>query len=334
MDLNTIWFILVSVLFIGFFFLEGFDFGVGILMPILSKEEKERRIIINTIGPFWDGNEVWLITAGGAIFAAFPNWYATMFSGFYLALLFVLVALILRGVAFEFRSKMDSESWRKNWDMVTFGSSLLLAVLWGTALANLIKGVPIDKTMNYTGGFLDLISIYTLMAGVTSLLVFVFHGAVFLNLKTEGEIAERARKAAIKTGAAAVCASILLAALTVFQTDLFNSTLAKEAAIASIVMLCLSWLLVKRKKAKFSMLLNGFVIASGAGALFIGLFPRVMVSSISPEFSLTVYNAASSANTLLLMTKVAVVFVPIVIAYQAWTYYIFRKRVTVKDLKY
>ncbi len=334
MDLNTIWFILISVLFIGFLFLEGFDFGVGVLLPFLGKEEKERGIIINTIGPFWDGNEVWLITAGGAIFAAFPNWYATMFSGFYLALLFILVALILRGVAFEFRSKVDSEGWRKNWDMVTFASSMLLAVLWGTALANLAKGVPVDKTMNYTGSFFDLLNVYTLTAGVSSLLVFVFHGAVFLNLKTEGEISERARKAALKTGIAAICISVVLVVLTALQTDLFKSTLAMGAAIAAIVMLCLSWLLVTKKKTKLSMLINGFAIASGTGGLFLGLFPRVMVSSISPEFSLTIYNAASSTNTLLLMTKVAVVFVPIVIAYQAWTYYIFRKRVTVKDLKY
>lgn len=334
MDLNIVWFILVSILFIGFFFLEGFDFGVGILLPFLGKDEKDRRIIINTIGPFWDGNEVWLITAGGAIFAAFPNWYATMFSGFYLALLVVLVALILRGVTFEFRGKKDSVSWRKKWDIILFVSSLLLAILWGTALANLIKGVPIDKTMNFTGNFFDLLNIYTLIAGVTSLLVFVYHGAIFLSLKTEGELSERAGKAALNIGIGAVCVSILLAILTAFQTDLFSSRLALVSTIVSIVMLCLSLILGKNKKAKLSMLVNGIAIALGVGALFMGLFPRVMVSSISPEFNLTIYNAASSAKTLALMTKVAVVFVPIVLAYQAWTYYIFRKRVTVKDLEY
>jgi cytochrome d ubiquinol oxidase subunit II len=192
MDLGIIWFILIGVLFTGFFFLEGFDFGVGILLLLIGKKDTDRRIIINTIGPVWDGNEVWLITAGGAIFAAFPNWYATMFSGFYLALLVVLIALILRGVAFEFRSKDESEKWRNGWDKVIFVSSLLLAILFGVALSNFIKGVPIDQTMNYVGGFFDLISIYTLVAGITTLLVFIFHGAVFLALKAEESIAEKA----------------------------------------------------------------------------------------------------------------------------------------------
>ncbi|MDP4091635.1 MAG: cytochrome d ubiquinol oxidase subunit II, partial [Bacillota bacterium] len=196
MDLAAVWFVLIAVLFIGFFFLEGFDFGVGILLWFLGKKDEERRAIVNSIGPFWDGNEVWLITAGGAIFAAFPIWYATMFSGFYLALLVVLTALILRGVYFEFRSKRESGIWRRNWDIIMVVSSALLAVLWGTAMANLIKGVPIDDKMNYAGGFFDLISIYTIFAGITSLLVFLFHGAIFINLKTEGAIRERALKAA------------------------------------------------------------------------------------------------------------------------------------------
>lgn len=334
MDLNVVWFILVSVLFIGFFFLEGFDFGVGILLPFLGKDDNERKVIINTIGPFWDGNEVWLITAGGAIFAAFPNWYATMFSGFYLALLLILVALILRGVGFEFRGKNEGKRWRKNWDTILSASSFLLAVLWGVALANLIKGVPIDKTMNFIGDFFDLTNIYTLAAGAASFLIFVFHGAVFLSLKTEGIIRERAHKTALSIGIAAVCISLLLIVLTTFETDLFKSKLALAFTAASLVMLLLSWFLIKNQKSKFSMIANGFVIALGVGALFAGLFPRVMVSSLSPDFSLTIYNASSSAKTLAIMTKVAVVFVPIVVAYQTWTYYIFRKRVTSKDLEY
>jgi cytochrome d ubiquinol oxidase subunit II len=334
MDLNTIWFILISILFIGFFFLEGFDFGVGILLPFIGKKDAERRVVINTIGPFWDGNEVWIITAGGAIFAAFPNWYATMFSGFYLALLLILVALILRGVAFEFRSKKESKKWRSNWDYILCGSSFLLAILWGVAMANLIKGVPIDKTMNFTGGFFNLISPYTLAAGITSLLVFSFHGAVFLTLRTEGIIKDRARSAALKIGIFTVAAAALLIVLTAFQTDLFKSRIAWAAAVLGALLLLISWLLVNNKRLKLAMVLSGAAIAFGVAALFLGLFPRVMVSTISPEFSLTIYNASSSAKTLSLMTKVALVFVPIVLAYQTWTYYIFRKRVTVKDLEY
>lgn len=334
MDLGNIWFALIAILFIGFFFLEGFDFGVGILLPFLGKKDEERRAIINSIGPFWDGNEVWLITAGGAIFAAFPNWYATMFSGFYLALLLVLVALILRGVAFEFRSKNESKTWRENWDRIIFASSTLLAVLWGVALANLIKGVPIDKTLNYVGGFFDLISVYTLVAGVTTLLVFIFHGAVFLSLKTTGDIEKKALKVAETEGIYAIAASLILIILTFVQTDLYKSNIAIAASILALVFLVLSLYLVNTKKVKLAMITNGFAIALGVGALFLGLFPRVMVSNISPEFSLTIQNASSSLKTLSLMTKVALVFVPIVLGYQAWSYWVFRKRITVKDLEY
>lgn len=334
MDLGNIWFALIGVLFIGFFFLEGFDFGVGILLMILGKKDTERRIIINTIGPVWDGNEVWLITAGGAIFAAFPNWYATMFSGFYLAFLVVLVALITRGVAFEFRSKNESKNWRNGWDKVIFTSSLLLAILFGVALANLIKGVPIDGTMNYVGGFFDLISVYTLMAGITTLLVFTFHGAVYLSLKADKTIEKRALKIAKPLGISAIIADVFLILLTFMETDLFNSKLALGAAVVALVALILSWLLVSNGRSKKAMLTNGLSIAFGVAALFLGLFPRVMISSISPEYNLTIANASSSIHTLTIMSRVALVFVPIVLAYQGWTYWIFRKRVTTKDLKY
>lgn len=334
MDLGIIWFILIGVLFTGFFFLEGFDFGVGILLLLIGKDDTEKRIIINTIGPVWDGNEVWLITAGGAIFAAFPNWYATMFSGFYLALLVVLVALILRGVSFEFRSKNESQQWRDGWDKVIFTTSLLLAILFGVALSNFIKGVPIDQTMNYVGGFFDLISIYTLVAGITTLLVFTFHGAVFLALKADKPIAEKAEKIAKPIGIGAIIVSALLILLSFLQTDLFNSKLALVAAVIAFISLVVSWYLLGVGKAKIAMITNGLSIGLGVAALFAGLFPRVMVSSIKPEFNLTIANASSSLNTLTLMTKVAIIFVPIVLAYQIWTYWIFRKRVTAKDLEY
>lgn len=334
MDLAVVWFLLVSILFIGFFFLEGFDFGVGILLPFLGKGDRERRIIINSIGPFWDGNEVWLITAGGAIFAAFPIWYSTMFSGFYLALLLVLLALILRGVAFEFRGKHESKMWRGTWDKIICGSSFLLATLWGVALANLIKGVPIDKSMNYVGGFFDLISLYTLTAGVTTLLVFIFHGAVFLSLKTTGDIEKRALKTASTFGIGGAVAGLLLILESFLETDIFKSSSALAAAIAAFLLLLLSYFFIKRGKAGIAMISNGLSIALGIGSLFLGLFPRVMVSSIKPEYSLTIFNAASSANTLSLMTKVALIFIPFILAYQIWTYWIFRKRVSDEDLEY
>jgi len=334
MDLGTIWFILIATLFIGFFFLEGFDFGVGTLLVVLGKKDVERRIIINTIGPFWDGNEVWLITAGGAIFAAFPIWYATMFSGFYLALLVILVALILRGVAFEFRSKYEGSKWRQNWDYIIFGSSSLLSVLWGVTFANLIKGVPIDNSMNYVGTFSNLISIYTLVAGVTTLLVFMYHGAIFLSLKADGVIEKRAFKIAKPLGRCAIISWTILIILTYFQTNLFESKFAIVAIICAFILIDLSRHLMTIRKSKLALLFNGLSIAFTVTALFLGLFPRVMVSSINPQYSLTISNASSSANTLLLMTKVAVIFVPIVIAYQIWSYWIFRKRVTKKDLEY
>lgn len=334
MDLNTLWFILISVLFIGFFFLEGFDFGVGILLPFIAKQDNERRMVINSIGPFWDGNEVWLITAGGAIFAAFPNLYATMFSGFYLALLLILAALILRGVAFEFRSKREGTFWRTGWDYIIFGSSLILAVLWGVALANLLKGVPIDKTMNYVGGFFDLISLYTLAAGLAVLILFIFHGAVFLSLKTEGKVREKAESLLKLLGLCGIFASVSLFILTALTTDAFLNKLSLAAAFLSMLLLVLNWYLVIRKELKKVIFINGLIIALGISALFIGLYPRLMVSSIRSDYSLTIYNAASSHKTLSLMSKLALTFVPIVLLYQGWTYYIFRKRVTFKELEY
>jgi len=334
MDLRNIWFILIAILFIGFFFLEGFDFGVGILLLLLGKTDVDRRIIINTIGPFWDGNEVWLITAGGAIFAAFPIWYATMFSGFYLALLIILVAFILRGVAFEFRSKNEGLKWKRSWDYTIFGSSIILSLFWGIAFANLIKGVPIDNSMNYVGTFSDLISIYTLVAGITTLLIFMFHGAIFLSLKAEGVIEERAIKIAKPLGICAIISAVILIVLTYFKTDLFDSKLAVVSIIGALILITLSCYLMSLRKTKIAMLSNGFSIALSVAALFLGLYPRVMISSIKPEYSLTITNASSSAYTLLLMTKVALIFIPIVVAYQIWSYWIFRKRITTKDLKY
>lgn len=334
MDLNILWFILITVLFVGFFFLEGFDFGVGILLPFLGKNDSERRVIINSIGPVWDGNEVWLITAGGAMFAAFPNWYATLFSGFYLALFLVLFALIIRGVAFEFRSSDTSPRWRNTWDWMIFTGSFLSALLWGVAMTNIVKGVPIDDKMQYVGTFFTLLNPYAIVGGLTTLLVFMLHGALYLNLKTSGEMAERASKVAKKIAKVAILVVLVFAGLTIFQTDLFANLGAGITLLACGAALIVAYVLICSRKGGWAFIANGLTILLFTVALFWGLFPRVMVSSLNPEWSLNIYNASSSPYTLKIMTIIALTMVPIVLLYQSWTYWVFRKRVTERDLHY
>lgn len=334
MDLNSLWFILIAVLFTGFFFLEGFDYGVGILVPFLGKNDGERRAIINSIGPFWDGNEVWMLTAGGALFAAFPHWYATLFSGFYLALFLILVALILRGVAFEFRSKDARPAWRNFWDWMLCLGSLLPALLWGVAMANLIRGVPIDAHMQYAGTFFDLLSPYTLLGGLASLLVFILQGALFLTLKTGEDLPERARQAGLRAGSTAAVVFLLLVLLSYSQTDISSRPLAAMALWGALATLVLAWWLLRSQRYGGAFVLNGLTIILGTAALFGGLFPRVMVSSLNPEWSLTIYRASSSPYTLKVMTIVALTLVPVVLIYQAWTYWVFRQRVKVQDMRY
>ncbi|MDI6812465.1 MAG: cytochrome d ubiquinol oxidase subunit II [Desulfitobacteriaceae bacterium] len=334
MDLNILWFILIAVLFIGFFFLEGFDYGVGILLPFLGKTDNERRVLINSIGPVWDGNEVWLITSGGAIFAAFPNWYATLFSGFYLALFVMLAALIVRGVAFEFRSSDRSPAWRKLWDGLLFAGSLVSALLWGVAVTNLLQGVPIDGNMQYVGGFFDLLSPYTLVGGLVFVFLFVFHGALYLGLKTEGEMATRAERAARFAGGLGLVFLLVLALLTYTQTDLFNKAGAAIVLVLAAVAFVGAYLFARRRQIGWGFLFSGLTILFLTVAVFWGLFPRVMVSSLNPAWNLTIYNASSSPYTLKIMTIVALTLVPFVLAYQAWTYWVFRERVSVKKLHY
>ena len=337
MELSVFWFVVICVLFAGFFFLEGFDFGVGILLPFISKNDIERRTAINAIGPFWDGNEVWLLSAGGAIFAAFPLWYATMFSGFYLAFFIFLLALIIRGVAFEFRGKVDSPHWKKLWDMAIFIGSLLAAVLCPVAMANLIHGVPIalgEKSLVFTGGFFDLLSVFTLTAGIAACSVFIYHGSVFLALKTEGEVQTRAAAISFKLGLVACCLAVLLAVLAKVETDLFNSGLAVAAGAAAIILLGVSTVLSRSGRFGKSMIINCLAVICGTGTLFAGLFPRVMVSTLGSEFNLTIYNSSSSDYTLKIMSVVALTLVPVILAYQGWTYWVFRKRVSVKHLEY
>jgi cytochrome d ubiquinol oxidase subunit II len=329
-DLNTLWFVLVAVLFTGFFVLEGFDYGVGVLLPFVARTDAERRRVINTIGPVWDGNEVWILTGGGAIFAAFPHWYATLFSGFYLALFVVLAALIVRGVAFEFRSKAPSPAWRATWDWAIFVGSLLPAILWGTALANLLKGVPIDGSKTYVGTFFDLLSPYTLVAGLASLAVFVTHGAIFLELKSTDPIRARARAAIRRVGPVATVLLVAFVVGTYLWTDVYerlgvNPGLVPLLALSSLLT---AGYLIHRERMGWAFVATSLAIVFSVATLFLALFPRVMVSSLNPEWSLTIYNASSTPYTLRIMSLIAAVFVPIVLAYQGWTYWVFRHRIT------
>ena len=218
MELTTIWFSLIAILWIGYFTLEGFDFGVGMLLPILGRNEKDRRVMINTIGPVWDGNEVWVLVAGGATFAAFPEWYATLFSGFYLPLLLILVALIVRGLAFEYRGKRDDDTWRARWDLAIIVGSYVPALLWGVAFANILRGVPIDADMEYVGGFFNLLNPYALLGGLTTLMLFITHGAVFISLKTDGPIRAEARALAMRLGLGAAVVTVAFLVWTQLDT--------------------------------------------------------------------------------------------------------------------
>jgi cytochrome d ubiquinol oxidase subunit II len=329
MDLNTIWFILVTVLFIGFFFLEGFDYGVGILLPFLGKKDEERRAIINTIGPVWDGNEVWMLTAGGAMFASFPHVYATLFSGFYLALVLMLVALILRGVAFEYRQKYADQATRDRWDWAIFIGSVLPALLWGVAVGNLMRGVAIDENMYYWGGLLPLLNPYSILGGLVFVALFTMHGANYLALKAEIEIETRAKDMAFKSWIAATVLTVVFVVWTFFATDILTKPGVNgliPAALAAVALLSVGYF-IKLGKLGSAFIGGSLAEVFATIMVFTGLFPRIMISTIDPAYSLDIWNAASTPYTLKVMTIVAVVFVPIVLAYQIWTYRVFRERV-------
>ena len=324
MELTTFWFITIAVLWIGYLVLEGFDFGVGMLVGVLARGDAEKRVLINTIGPLWDGNEVWLLVAGGATFAAFPEWYATLFSGFYLPLFLILLALIVRGVAFEYRGKRPDRSWRARWDVAIIAGSALPALLWGVALANIVHGVPIAKDKEYVGSFFDLLNPYALLAGLVTLTVFLVHGALFVALKTVGDIRHRATALAIRVGlVAAVLAVAFIVWTGIDQDDPIVWLLGAAAAAAFVAALLLA--LREREGAAFAA--TATTIGLFAAMLFVGLFPDVMPSSLNPAWNLTTTNAASTHYTLVIMSWVAVVFTPIVLMYQSWSYWVFRKRI-------
>ena len=325
-NLIPFWFIVIAILWTGFFILEGFDFGVGMLHTVVGQDDAGRRAAINTIGPLWDGNEVWLIVAGAAMFAAFPGWYATMFSGLYLALVLVLMSLIIRGVAFEYRGKRDAARWRGTWDVSLTAGSLLAPLLIGVGLGDLLHGLPINSAQNYTGSFWDLLQPYALFTGITLVLICLLHGATFLCLKTTGTMHERswqvARRVAPFTGAA-VIGFIIWTHVTASTTFFLNviELLAILAALAAV------WLVYDHREG-FAFAATTVTIAACIVSIFVGLYPNVMVSSTNPAYNLTVHNTASNPYSLKAMTVVVIIFLPLVLAYQTWTYYVFRRRVS------
>lgn len=336
MDLNTLWFILITVLFTGFFVLEGFDYGVGILLPFLGKKDEERRIIINTIGPVWDSNEVWMITAGGALFAAFPQVYATLFSGAYLALILMLVGLILRGVGFELRSRSPSPRWRNTWDWLLFAGSLLPALLWGAVVGNLMHGLAIDAKMTYWGGLLPLLNPFALWAGLTFIALFTMHGANFLALRASGEVEKRARAVAFKAWIVAVILTVVFVIWAFFATDILTKPGINgliPAVLAAVALLLVGYFL-RQGRFGWAFTMGALTFIFATVMVFAGLYPRILISTLNPNYSLTIYNASSSPYTLRVMTIVALIFVPIVLAYLAWTYKVFSDRVTGKKVVY
>jgi cytochrome d ubiquinol oxidase subunit II len=325
------WFIVIAILWTGFFILEGFDFGVGMLHTAVGTDDASRRAAINTIGPLWDGNEVWLIVAGAAIFAAFPGWYATMFSGLYLAMVLLLAALIVRGVAFEYRGKRDGVRWRRTWDRLLTAGSVLAPLLIGIALGDLLHGLPINSNQDYTGSFWDLLPPYAVFTGITLVWICLLHGATFLSLKTAGDMRQRAgviaRRVAPAT-AAFVLGFVIWTHVTASTTFFLNPVelLAVLAAIAAV------WLVYDHRDG-FAFAATTVTMAACIVSIFTGLYPNVMVSSTSKAYNLTVHNTASGPYSLKILTIVALIFLPLVLAYQAWTYYIFRRRLSADDFR-
>jgi cytochrome bd ubiquinol oxidase subunit II len=330
MDLETFWFCLIAVLWAGYFVLEGFDFGVGMLLPFVPRSDEERGVLLRTIGPVWDGNEVWLVVAGGATFAAFPAWYATMFSGFYVALLVVLFLLIVRVVSFEWRSKSESPGWRWVWTSANTVGSFGAALVWGVGLSALLYGTPIDSDGDYAGSFWDLFNAYTVVGGIAVVFLFAFHGATFLGLRTTAELRARAERAARRLAipAAVVAAGFVVWTVAVAMDrndkDLFPPALPAALAVAALG-LAVVFTYAERTGRAFAMTALGTIAL--VATLFVSLYPRVMVSSSEFGNSLTVDDAASSHYALAVMTVLAAVLVPVVLLYQAWTYYVFRHRV-------
>jgi cytochrome d ubiquinol oxidase subunit II len=334
MGLEEFWFVLIAVLWAGYFVLEGFDFGVGMLLAILPRNERQRSTMFEAIGPVWDGNEVWLVVAGGATFAAFPAWYATMFSGFYLALLLILVLLIVRVVSFEWREKSDDPRWRAVWQWANTVGSTGAAFVWGVALANLVHGVPLNSDGDFTGDFLDLFSVYTVLAGLAVVLLFALHGATFLTLRTRGALCERAATAARRlcVPAAVVVAALLVATVAVAvdrnERGVVGPAVPAALGIAALVAAIVC---VWAHRSGWAFVATAVATVAVVATIFVGLYPRVLVSNPSFDNSLTIANASAGHYALSVITVVAVIFTPVVLLYQGWTYHVFRARLGGED---
>jgi cytochrome d ubiquinol oxidase subunit II len=335
MTFQTTWFLLIAVLWVGYFILEGFDFGVGMLLPFVSRNEADRRAVLTTLGPVWDGNEVWLLVAGGATFAAFPEWYATLFSGFYLPLFLILISLIVRGVAFEYRSKYGKAQWRQRWDVAILISSAIPALLWGVAFANIVRGVPIEKSaqgnLEYVGGFFNLLNPYALLGGVVTLTVFLTHGAIFLSLKTAGSIRERSRELAAKIGLVAAVAAVAFLVWTNLMLPALDPIVVTLSSVVALAWVAGLLATVKVREG-WAFIFSAVAIATFVSDLFFALYPRVMPSSLGAQFDLTITNASSTEYTLKVMTVVAVIMTPLILIYQGWTYWVFRKRISASQI--
>lgn len=327
--LQVVWFVLISVLWIGYFILEGFDFGVGMLFKAIGRDQNERRAILHTIGPVWDGNEVWLIVAGGAMFAAFPEWYATLFSGFYFALFAILVALIIRAVGFELWGKRDGARWRNGWEWAIAIGSFLPALLWGVAWANIVGGTPIDSSGEYIGDFFDLLSPYALLGGLATLAMFFTHGALFLEMKTTGDLRRRAQRIAVSSAPFAVALPTAFLIWSLAKFDSLEVTGLVFSVVAVLGLLFAAAMSRSRPGRAFAG--TAIAIASFFIALFVELFPHTMISSLDDAFSMTLNQSSSTEYTLTVMTVVAVVLVPVTLIYQAWTYWVFRHRIGPED---
>ncbi len=329
MDLAQLWFWIVAFLFVGYFVLDGFDFGVGMSIPFLGKDDIARRQIINTIGPVWDLNETWVIVAGAALFASFPEWYATLFSGFYLPLLAILLALIARGVSFEYRHQRDSLRWKRSFDRMIVAGSALPAFLWGVAFANIVQGVPLDADHEYAGTVLTLLNPYGILGGLTTLLLFFTHGVYFVALKTDGQVRADARRLAGRAGLITIALAAVFLGWTIAQATqapLFLGVVALSG-IAALALIG-SWVANSRDREGTAFTLGAVTIVTAVAALFFALFPNVMPSTLAGGASLTIDNASSTDYTLTIMSWAALIFLPLILAYQGWTYWVFRKRVT------
>ncbi len=331
LHLNTLWFILLTILWVGFFVLEGFDFGVGMLHTVVGKTDTEQRVAINTIGPWWDGNEVWLIVAGAGTFAAFPGWYATMFSALYLPLLLILVALIARGVAFEFRNRDMDPAWRAAWSWCLTIGSLMIPLLLGVGLGDLLAGLPINAAHNFTGNFFDLLTPYGLWTGVTMVALCLLHGATFLSIRTTGKVHDRAQ-ALGKPFSIVASLAVLGFVIWTLAVSSGHAVPGPVPVLSIIAVLAAAWL-VRSGNDGWAFVSSAVAIASTVGSLFIAAYPVVMVSSTSPLYNLTVKGTASGGYALKVMTIVTVLLLPVVLIYQGWSFYVFRHRVIAPPAK-